>query len=109
MTIIEAALDLLVRTMIEMRREKWSSLDVRSETQAKYNAEVQAALQTTVYTPAVARVYTSTKMAKQHDVPWSTRVLHDRVRAFDARQYLISHLPTTSAKKTSAVEATAAS
>jgi len=49
MTIIEAQLDLLVRTMIEMRREKWSSLDVRSETQAKYNAEVQAALQTTVY------------------------------------------------------------
>ncbi len=94
MTIIEAQLDLLVRTMKEMRREKWSSLDIRSDAQATYNAEIQRALQTTVYNAGGCSSYYLDKNGRNSTTwPWSTRVLHERVRQFDARKFVISHLP----------------
>jgi cation diffusion facilitator CzcD-associated flavoprotein CzcO len=111
MTIIEAQLDLLVRTMIEMRREKWTSLDVSSEAQATFNAEVQNALQTTVYNAGGCSSYYLDKNGRNSTTwPWSTRVLHERVRAFDARNFLIGRAPVASATtKTATTESAAAS
>jgi cation diffusion facilitator CzcD-associated flavoprotein CzcO len=87
-TIIEAQLDYLIGAVESMRDKRWQAIDVRPEAQRTYNAEVQAALQSTVYNVGGCQSYYLDASGRNSTIwPWSTGRLTRRVGSFDPEVY----------------------
>jgi cyclohexanone monooxygenase len=86
--ILEAQLAYVADALRFMRDQDWTSIDVRSEAQDAYNAEVQAALTGTVYnTGGCSSYYLDTNGRNSFIWPWSTGNMRKRIRRFDPADY----------------------
>ncbi len=86
---IEAQLRYLLDAVERMRAEGWHSVEVREPVQARYNAEVQHALATTVYNAGGCVSNYHDRNGRNSTVwPWSTVRMNRRIRDFTPSEYL---------------------
>jgi len=89
--ILEAQLAYVTDAIGQLRANGWSSIRVRPEVQAAYNAEVQAALPGTVYNSGgCSSYYLDGNGRNSFSWPWSTGRMRRRIRAFDPDDYAIA-------------------
>ncbi|SDC41915.1 flavin-containing monooxygenase [Actinokineospora iranica] len=87
--VLEAQLDYTLAAIAHARAANWTSMRVRAEVQAAYNADVQRALAGTVYnTGGCASYYFDANGRNSFSWPWSTSRLRSRVGAFDPRAFV---------------------
>ncbi|SNR48078.1 Predicted flavoprotein CzcO associated with the cation diffusion facilitator CzcD [Haloechinothrix alba] len=99
-TILEAQLDYMIDSVRRILGNGWSSVDVRPEVQDRFNAEVQRALQGTVYNAGgCSSYYLDANGRNSFNWPWSTPRLRRTIRAFDPADYTIRHRDTTGAAR----------
>ncbi|HKN51573.1 MAG TPA: cyclohexanone monooxygenase, partial [Amycolatopsis sp.] len=93
--ILEAQLRHAVEAVTRTLREGWTSLSVRPEVQAAFNADVQAALPGTVYqSGGCSSYYTDVNGRNSFSWPFSTGRLRSQVGTFDPGDYSVdSHAP----------------
>ena len=71
-----------------MRARRWTRLEVRADVEDAFNAEVQAAVVTTVYNAGGCSSYYLDAHGRNSTIwPWSTTSLVERVGRFDPRAY----------------------
>ncbi|GAA4418027.1 NAD(P)/FAD-dependent oxidoreductase [Actinokineospora soli] len=88
--ILEAQLAYVMSAVRRIRAAGWSSVDVRPEVQAAYDAEVQAALPTTVYNAGgCSSYYLDANGRNSFSWPWSTGRMRSRIREFDEGAYTV--------------------
>jgi cation diffusion facilitator CzcD-associated flavoprotein CzcO len=91
--ILESQLAYVLDAVTAIRRNNWSSVDVRKEVQDAYNAEVQRALRTTVYNAGgCSSYYLDANGRNSFSWPWSTPAMSRRIRAFDPGSYEVATL-----------------
>ena len=89
-TILEAQLAYTIDAIEHIRRNDWSSVDVRTDVQAVFNAELQEALASTVYNSGgCASYYLDVNGRNSFSWPWSTGAMRQRIRRFDPNAYRI--------------------
>ncbi|WIY06782.1 NAD(P)/FAD-dependent oxidoreductase [Amycolatopsis mongoliensis] len=87
-TILEAQLRHTVAAVTRTLRSGWTSVSVRPQAQAAFNAEVQAALPGTVYqSGGCSSYYTDVNGRNSFSWPFSTGRLRARVGSFDEADY----------------------
>ncbi|MFF4656201.1 flavin-containing monooxygenase [Streptomyces sp. NPDC001381] len=90
-TILEAQLDHLTRAVRRIRSAGWTSIDVRSEVQEAFSAEVRQALPSTVYNSGgCSSYYLDGNGLNSFSWPWSTGRLRRRLARFDPEAYEIT-------------------
>jgi cation diffusion facilitator CzcD-associated flavoprotein CzcO len=90
-TILEAQLEYVTNAVRAIRRHGWSSVEVRKEVQAAFNADVQRALPKTVYNSGgCASYYLDVNGRNSFSWPWSTGAMTRRIREFDEESYITS-------------------
>ncbi|WP_189212364.1 flavin-containing monooxygenase [Actinokineospora fastidiosa] len=88
--ILEAQLAYVMDAVRTIRAAGWSSVDVRPEVQAAYDAEVQAALPSTVYNAGgCSSYYLDVNGRNSFSWPWSTGRMRERIRVFDPAAYTV--------------------
>ena len=88
--IMEAQLAFVMDAIGKIRANGWSSVEVRPDVQAAYNAEVQRALPRTVYNSGgCSSYYLDRNGRNSFSWPWSTGRMRRRIRCFDPDTYLI--------------------
>ncbi|KAA0022654.1 flavin-containing monooxygenase [Antrihabitans cavernicola] len=86
--ILEAQLDYLAKAVDYARANDWSPMSPRREVQEAFNAEVQEALQGTVYNAGGCQSYfLDVNGRNSFNWPWSTDRMRDRLGVFDAAAY----------------------
>lgn len=86
--ILEAQLSYAAEAIARLLRNNWSSIEVRPAAQAAYNAELQAALPTTVYNSGgCSSYYLDANGENSFSWPWSTSRLRRRVGSFEVSAY----------------------
>ncbi|MET0132973.1 MAG: NAD(P)/FAD-dependent oxidoreductase [Kibdelosporangium sp.] len=92
-TILESQLAYVMDAVQAIRRNKWSSMDVRQEIQDAYNTEVQRALRTTVYNAGgCSSYYLDSNGRNSFSWPWSTPAMTRRIRDFDPAAHQVTPL-----------------
>jgi cyclohexanone monooxygenase len=87
--ILESQLNYVVDAVRAIRRNGWESIDVRKDVQDAYNADVQRALQTTVYNAGGCQSYYLDANGRNSFAwPWSTPAMTRRIKDFDAESYV---------------------
>ncbi|MBP2320176.1 cation diffusion facilitator CzcD-associated flavoprotein CzcO [Kibdelosporangium banguiense] len=87
-SILESQLAYVLDAVKAIRRNGWSSIDVRKDVQDAYNADVQQALRTTVYNVGgCSSYYLDANGRNSFSWPWSTGTLSRRIKDFDPRSY----------------------
>ncbi|MEU5418674.1 NAD(P)/FAD-dependent oxidoreductase [Streptomyces sp. NPDC020667] len=87
-TVLEAQLAYVSGALAHLRHGGYASLDVRPAAQARYNAAVRKALETTVYnTGGCSSYYFSASGRNTFCWPWSTGKLVRRLSRFDPAAY----------------------
>ncbi len=90
--ILEAQLDYLVQAIVHARTHEWTPMAPRREVQEAFNAEVQEALQTTVYNAGGCQSYfLDVNGRNSFNWPWSTGRMRDRLAEFDPAAYTTTH------------------
>ena len=88
--ILEAQLAYAMDGIRYLRDAGWPSVDVRAAVQAEFNAQVQAALPSTVYNAGgCASYYLDGNGRNSFSWPWSTGRMRRRVREFDPSEYVV--------------------
>jgi cation diffusion facilitator CzcD-associated flavoprotein CzcO len=99
-TVMEAQLRYITDALDHLRRDPRASLDVRPEIQDRHQADVQAALQTTVYATDPTSYYYGSSGVNTFCWPWSVRRLRRRLHAFDSDDYVWASVAPTAAHRT---------
>lgn len=87
-TILEAQLAYVIDGLRQLRRREATRAEVRAEVQAAFDAEVQAALPTTVYNAGgCSSYYLDANGRNGFAWPWSTPALVRRLATFDLAAY----------------------
>ncbi|CAM3326254.1 NAD(P)/FAD-dependent oxidoreductase [Kibdelosporangium persicum] len=87
-SILESQLAYVVDAVQAIRRNGWSSIDVRKDVQDAYNADVQRALRTTVYNAGgCVSYYLDANGRNSFSWPWSTVTMTRRIKDFDPASY----------------------
>jgi cyclohexanone monooxygenase len=90
-SILESQLAYVLDAVKAIRRNGWSSIDVRKDVQDAYNEDVQQALRTTVYNVGgCSSYYLDSNGRNSFSWPWSTVTLSRRIKDFDADSYVAS-------------------
>jgi cation diffusion facilitator CzcD-associated flavoprotein CzcO len=90
--ILEAQLEYLAQAIDHARKQDWAPMAPRPEVQAAFNADVQAALQTTVYNAGGCQSYfLDVNGRNSFNWPWSTARMRDRLSEFDPAAYLVTN------------------
>ncbi|MEW2399360.1 NAD(P)/FAD-dependent oxidoreductase [Streptomyces sp. NPDC046862] len=86
--VLEAQLDYLAGAVRHFRSSGWTSMNVRPEVQAAFNAEVQQALPSTVYNAGgCSSYYLDGNGRNSFSWPWSTGRMRRRLARFDPEAY----------------------
>jgi cation diffusion facilitator CzcD-associated flavoprotein CzcO len=86
--VLEAQLEHVAGAVRHFRKAGWTSLDVRPEVQAAFNAEVQQALPSTVYNAGgCSSYYLDSNGLNSFSWPWSTGRMRRRLARFDPEAY----------------------
>ncbi|MFF3849295.1 flavin-containing monooxygenase [Streptomyces sp. NPDC002328] len=89
--VLEAQLDYVAAAIHHSRSSGWTSMEVRPEVQAAFNAEVQQALPTTVYNAGgCSSYYLDTNGVNSFSWPWSTGRMRRRLGEFDTEAYNVT-------------------
>ena len=89
--IIEAQVDYIAGALAAMERERLVSVDVRAETQAAYDADVQQALAGTVWNAGGCQSWYIDDNGRNASIyPWTTIDLRRRTGAFDLSDYEVT-------------------
>ncbi len=95
LVLIEAQAKYIADAIATMSRDRLTSIDVRADVQVRYNAEVQAALATTVWNAGgCASYYLDANGRNSTIYPWTTIDLRHRLRRFDVEHYVLRAEPT---------------
>jgi cation diffusion facilitator CzcD-associated flavoprotein CzcO len=89
-SILEAQLAYVMDGLSKMRAGRYTTMEVRPEVQAAFNAELQAALPGTVYNSGCSSYYLDQNGNNAYAWPWSTTALSRRIRDFDLDAYTLS-------------------
>ncbi|MGQ0840549.1 flavin-containing monooxygenase [Actinokineospora sp.] len=88
--ILEAQLGYVMDAVRQLRAHNWPTVDVRADVQAAFNAEVQAALPTTVYNAGgCSSYYLDVNGRNSFSWPWSTARMRARIARFDPAGYTV--------------------
>ncbi|MBB3038844.1 flavin-containing monooxygenase [Hoyosella altamirensis] len=95
--ILEAQLNYLSQAIIHLQDNNWAPIAPRREVQDAFNAEVQEALDSTVYNAGGCHsYYLDVNGRNSFSWPWSTKRMLDRLDGFDPAAY--SHTETETAE-----------
>ncbi len=90
MVLIEAQAGYIADALVQMRRDRLASVEIRAAVQARYNAKVQEALAGTVWNAGgCASWYLDANGVNSSIYPWTTIDLRRRLRRFDADKYTV--------------------
>lgn len=88
-SILEAQVDYVLAALDHAKRARLSSVEVRADVQAAYNADLQRALEGTVYNAGgCASYYIDRNGRNSFAWPWTTSRMIDSLRSFAANDYL---------------------
>lgn len=94
--ILEAQLEYTINAIRAVRSAGWSSVNVRTEVQEAFNAEVQQHLAHTVYNAGgCSSYYLDVNGRNSFSWPWSTGFMRQRIRHFDPNAYSIQEAPAS--------------
>lgn len=100
LVLIEAQADYIADALATMAREQLTSVEIRGDVQARYNAEVQAALAGTVWNAGGCASYYLDRHGRNSTIyPWTTIDLRRRLRRFDVEHYALRAQPASSAPR----------
>jgi cation diffusion facilitator CzcD-associated flavoprotein CzcO len=87
-SIIEAQIEHVIGAVRAMRERRWTRLEVRADVEESFNAEVQAAVKSTVYNVGGCSSYYLDVNGRNSTIwPWSTNRLVGRVSKFEVKAY----------------------
>lgn len=100
-TVIEAQAEYVADALEVMDRRGLRSVEVRGEVQARFNDDVQSALEGTVWNAGgCASYYIDRNGTNSSIYPWSSADLRRRLARFDAHRYVVRGAPATVVERT---------